>query len=114
MSPLKIRQGDNVIVLAGKDRGKSGRVEAVLPARGRVVVTGVNILKKAVKATGQTRQAGLVEFPSPIHVSNVAIADPKGGKASRVGYKTTGTGKARRKVRIARKSGQEITSETAS
>jgi large subunit ribosomal protein L24 len=106
---MKVRKGDQVKVIAGKDRGKTGTIEAVLPDRGRVVVTGVNILKKAVKPTAQTRQAGLVDFPAPLHASNVMVLDPKSGEASRVGYKVTGTGKTRRKIRIAKKSGTELT-----
>lgn len=110
---MKLRKGDQVMVLAGKDRGKTGRIEAVLPARDRVVVTGVNIMKKAIKASGKTKQAGIVDFPAPIHVSNVSALDPKSNQPTRIGYKYTGTGKTRRKVRIARKSGQELTVETA-
>lgn len=111
---MKIRKGDQVKVMAGKDRGQTGRVEAVLPERGRVVVSGLNILKKAVKATGKTKQAGLVDFPAPLDVSNVMVLDPKTGEPTRVGYQTTGSGKQRRKVRIAKKSGQELTSEKVS
>ena len=109
MAGLKIRKGDQVKVIAGKDRGKTGTVEAVIPKRNRVVVTGVNILKKSVKATGQTKQAGLVDFASPLHASNVMVVDPKTGDRSRVGFKVVGAGKQRRKIRIAKKSGTELT-----
>lgn len=114
MSSLKLRRGDNVAVIAGKDKGKTGVIEAVLPHGSkpgngpRVVVTGVNIVKKAIKATAQTKQAGIVEMPAPLHISNVMVVDPKGGKPSRVGYKITGKGATKKKVRIARKSGQAI------
>ncbi len=108
MATLKIRKGDNVAVIAGKDKGKTGVVEAVLPERRRVVVTGVNIVKKAIKATAQTKQAGLVEMPAPLHISNVMIIDPKSGKPSRVSYKVTGKGKTRNKSRVAAKSGAAI------
>jgi large subunit ribosomal protein L24 len=106
---LKIRKGDQVKVIAGKDRGKTGSVETVLPERQRIVVTGVNILKKAVKASAQTKQAGIIEFAAPIHISNVMVIDPKSGEPTRVGYKVTGQGKTRRKTRIARKSGADLT-----
>ncbi|MDP9212061.1 MAG: 50S ribosomal protein L24 [bacterium] len=107
---MKFRKGMQVVVIAGKDRGKTGVIEAVLLERERVVVGGVNIMKKAVKASGKTRQAGIVEFPAPIHASNVMAVDPKSGKRTRIGHKLTkaASGKVR-KVRIAKKSGQEIT-----
>lgn len=113
MSALKIRKGDKVAVIAGKDKGKTGVVEAVLPERRRVVVTGVNIVKKAIKATAQTKQAGLVEMPAPLHISNVMIVDPKSGKQSRVAYKVTGKGATRQKVRVAVKSGQTLEGATS-
>lgn len=106
---MKLRKGDQVKVIAGKDRGKTGTIEAVLPDRNRVVVTGVNVLKKAVKATGQTKQAGLVDFPAPLHASNVMVLDPKSGEPTRIGYKRVGTGAKSRKARIAKKSGSELT-----
>lgn len=105
---MKLRRGDQVRVIAGKDRGKTGTIEAVLPDRNRVVVGGVNVLKKAVKPSAQTRQAGLVEFPAPIHASNVMAVDPKSSQPTRVGYKLTGSGKSRKKIRIAKKSGAEL------
>ncbi len=107
---MKLRKGMQVVVIAGRDRGKSGVVESVLPERNRVVVGGANLVKKAVKATGKTRQAGIVEFPAPIHASNVMALDPKSGKRTRIGYKVTKTASGKlRKTRIAKKSGQEIT-----
>lgn len=109
----KLRKGDNVIVLSGKDRGKTGRIEAVLAAKGRVVVTGVNIMKKSIKKSAQAKQVGIIEFPAPLHISNVAIVDPKTGKASRIGYGSTGSGATKRKTRISKASGQELVVETA-
>jgi len=106
---MKLKKGDQVKVLAGKDRGKTGAIEAVLPDRNRVVVSGVNAMKKAVKASAQTKQAGLVDFNAPIHASNVAILDPKDGKPTRISYRRTGTGKQVKKVRIAKRSGAELT-----
>jgi large subunit ribosomal protein L24 len=106
---MKLRKGMQVIVIAGKDRGKTGMVEAVLPERNRVRIGGVNLMKKAVKATGETKQAGIVEFPAPIHASNVMAVDPQSGKRTRIGFKVAkGTSGKVRKVRIARKSGKEL------
>jgi large subunit ribosomal protein L24 len=109
MAGMKLRKGMKVAVIAGKDRGQTGVVERVLAERNRVVVGGVNMAKKAVKATAQTKQAGLVDVEMPIHASNVMAVDPKGGKPTRIGYKITGKGK----VRIAKKSGQELTAGAA-
>lgn len=106
---FKLRKGMKVKVIAGKDRGKEGTVEAVLADRHRVVVSGVNVVKKSIKASAQTKQAGLVEMPAPIHASNVMAVDPKGGQPTRIGFKATGRGQ---KVRIAKKSGSEITAGT--
>lgn len=111
---MKLRKGDTVKVIAGKDRGKTGTIESVLPERNRVVVTGVNIVKKAIKASGQTKQAGLVDMPAPLHASNVMVLDPKDGKPSRIGYKVATRGGKRTKVRVARKSGTELTGTKAS
>jgi len=104
MAKLKIRKGDRVIVTTGRDKGRSGDVLRVLPAESRVVVAGVNLVKKhqrqSVKAEG-----GIIEREAPIHVSNVAHADPRDGAPTRVGYKILDDG---RKVRIARRSGEQI------
>lgn len=102
---MKLRRGMKVAIIAGKDRGKTGVVERVLAERNRVVVGGVNMVKKSVKASAQTKQAGLVDTEMPIHASNVLAVDPKGGQPTRIGYKITAKGK----VRIAKKSGQELT-----
>lgn len=100
----KIKKGDKVVVLAGKDKGKSGEVTKVLPTEGRVVVQGVNMVKKHQKQT-QTEQAGIRTFEAPIAVSNVAFADPTDGKATKVGFKVLEDG---RKVRVAKRSGEVI------
>ena len=106
---MKLRKGMQVVVISGKDRGKTGQVDSVLPERNRVVIGGVNLMKKAVKATGKTKQAGIVEFPAPIHSSNVMAVDPKSGKRIRIGYQVgKGTSGKARKVRIAKRSGQEL------
>lgn len=106
---MKLRKGDKVMVMAGKDKGKTGVIEAVLPKQNRVVVGGANIVKKAVKATQSTKQAGLVERPAPLHASNVMAIDPKSNKPSRVGYKLIKRAGKQSKVRIAKKSGTELT-----
>ena len=101
---LKIKKGDEVIVLTGKSKGTKGEVLKVLTAENRVLVQGVNIVKKHNKPT-QFSAGGIEQKELPIHVSNVAIVDPKSGDATRVGYKTLKDGK---KVRIAKKSGETI------
>lgn len=101
---LKIRKGDQVIVTTGKDRGGKGEVLRVLPEDGRLVVRGLNLAKKHRKPT-QTQPGGIESVEMPIHISNVALIDPKSGGATRVGYKTLQDG---RKVRVARKSGETI------
>jgi large subunit ribosomal protein L24 len=111
---MKLRKGDQVVVIAGKDRGKKGTIEAVLPGQNRVVVGGVNILKKSVKASANVKQAGLVEFPAPLAASNVMAVDPKSGKPTRIGYRLSGTGRKRTKIRVAKASGQELTQEVTS
>ncbi len=101
---LKIKKGDQVIVLTGKDKGAKGEVVKTIPAERRVVVQGVNVVKKHQKPT-QFSAGGIVQQELSIHVSNVALADPKNGKATRVGYKTLKDGK---KVRVAQKSGETV------
>ncbi|HRC25997.1 MAG TPA: 50S ribosomal protein L24 [Alphaproteobacteria bacterium] len=101
---LKIRKGDQVIVTTGKDRGGKGEVVRVMPEESRVVVRGLNVAKKHRKPT-QTQPGGIESVEMPIHISNVALIDPKSGGPTRVGYKTLKDG---RKVRVARKSGETI------
>ncbi|MCB1651931.1 MAG: 50S ribosomal protein L24 [Alphaproteobacteria bacterium] len=101
---LKIKKGDEVIVLTGKDKGAKGEVLKVIPAENRVLVKGVNVVTKHQKPT-QFSAGGLQKKELSIHASNVALADPKSGKPTRVGYKTLKDGK---KVRVARKSGETI------
>ncbi len=102
---LKIRKGDRVVVLKGKDRGKEGTVTRVLPTAGKVIVDGVNVAKKHQKPTNTTMQGGIIDKDMPIDVSNVAIVSPKDGKATRVGYKLDDEGK---KVRICKRTGVEL------
>ena len=101
---LKIKKGDSVVVLTGKSKGTTGEVLKVMPKDSRIIVQGANMMKKHNKPT-QTTAGGIEEKEASLHISNVALADPKDGKASRVGYKTMKDGK---KVRVARKSGEEI------
>jgi large subunit ribosomal protein L24 len=101
---LKIRKGDRVIVRTGRDKGKAGQVLNVLPAQNRAVVQGVNIARRHQKQT-PSQDGGIVAKEMPIHISNLALADPKTGKATRVGYKVLADGK---KVRVARGSGEVI------
>ena len=103
MTKMKIKKGDQVVVLSGDDKGKSGEVVKAMPKEGKVVVSGVNLVKRHTKPS-QTTPGGIVTKEAPIHVSNVALVDAKSGKAIKVGYKTV-DGK---KVRVARKSGEVI------
>jgi large subunit ribosomal protein L24 len=99
-----IRKGDKVVVISGSDKGKKGSVLKVFPKDARALVQGVNVVKRHQRQT-QTQQAGIVTKEAPIHLSNVAHADPKSGKATRIGFKTLGDG---RRVRFAKKSGEVI------
>ena len=100
----KIKKGDKVIVLTGKDKGKTGDVLQVFPTDNRVLVSGVNIAKRHTKAQGAT-EGGIIDKNLPIHLSNVALRDPKSGKPTRVGFKTLDGGK---KARVAKRSGEVI------
>ena len=100
----KIRKGDKVVVLTGRDKGRTGEVIEVRPAEERALVRGVNIVKRHTKQTAQS-EGGIISKEAPIHVSNLAVADPKDGKPTRVGFKVLEDG---RKVRIAKRSGAEI------
>lgn len=105
MSKLHIKKGDTVYVLAGEDRGKSGRVLKVLVTKQRAIVEGVNIVTKATKPSAKHPQGGLVKMEAPIHISNLSLLDPKTGKPTRVGRRLNDAGKL---VRYAKKSGEEI------
>lgn len=105
MSNLHIKKGDTVYVLAGEDRGKTGRVLKVLVTKQRAIVEGVNIVTKATKPSAKHPQGGLVKMEAPIHISNLSLLDPKTGKPTRVGRRRNDEGKL---VRYAKKSGEEI------
>jgi large subunit ribosomal protein L24 len=100
---LKIKKGDKVVVIAGRDRGKTGEILKVMPADCRVVVQGVNMVKRHTRP-GPGQPGGIVEKELPIHVSNVAHIDPKDQKPTRIGFKVVDG----RKVRFARRSGEMI------
>ena len=104
MAKLHIKKGDNVYILTGEDRGKQGRVLEVQPAKYRAIVEGANIITKATKPSAAHPQGGLVKKEASIHLSNLALVDPKSGKPTRIALRRE-DGKS---VRIAKKSGQEI------
>ena len=103
---MKIKKGDNVIVIAGKDKGKSGEVEEVLRASDQVIVSGVNVATKHQKNRRVRSQGQVIKKEMPVHVSNVAIAE--GGKPARVGYKVEGEGDKAKKVRVSKKTGKTL------
>ena len=100
----KIRKGDKVVVLTGRDKGRTGEVIEVRPDDGRALVRGINMVKRHQRQTPQ-QEGGIVSKEGSIHLSNLALADPKDGKATRVGFKVLSDG---RKVRVAKRSGVEI------
>ena len=105
MAMAHVRKGDTVMVVAGKERGKKGKVLRVIPEKGRVVVERLNLIKKHQKPTQKIRQGGIIEREGPIHLSNVMLVDPQTDKPTRVGVRSLADGK---KVRVARKSGEFI------
>ncbi|QIK79305.1 50S ribosomal protein L24 [Sphingomonas piscis] len=104
MAAAKIRKGDTVVVLSGKDKGKTGEVVRSIPKDSKVVVAGVNVATRHRKASQTNPQGGLERKEAPLHVSKVAVADPKTGKATRVRFET----RDGKKVRVAAKSGELI------
>ena len=100
----KIRKGDRVVVLAGKDKGRQGNVTRVLPTENRVVVEGVNVVQRHTRPSQANPQGGIVNKEASIHVSNVAFVDPKSGEPTRVGFRMEGD----KKVRFAKKSGEVV------
>ena len=101
----KIKKGDHVVVIAGKDKGTKGEVLKVFPKDERVIVKGVRMVKRHVRPSQADPEGGIKQFEAPIHISNVSQLDPKGGKPTRVGFKNLKDGK---KVRVATKSGEVI------
>ena len=104
MKKLKIKKGDTVYVNAGNDKGKTGKVLSVDPAQNRAIVEGVNLVSRHTKPNAKQPQGGIIKQEAPIHMSNINLIDPKSGKPTRVGFKVEGD----KKVRIAKKSGEEI------
>ena len=103
----RIRKGDKVVVLTGRDKGRSGEVIEVQPRAERALVRGVNMVKRHQKQTAG-QEGGIVSKEASIHLSNLALADPKDGKPTRVGFKTVGKGDDQKLVRVAKRSGVEI------
>lgn len=104
MASSKIKKGDSVVVLAGRDKGKRGEVLSVMPKENRALVRGINMVRRHQRQT-QTQEGGIISKEGPIQISNLAIEDPKDGKPTRVGFKLLADGK---KVRIAKRSGEQI------
>ncbi len=96
---MKIKKNDTVLVIAGKDRGKRGRVRKSLPRKGRIVVDGLNMIKRHSRTSGQARQAGIIEMEAPLNASNVMLICNKCDKPARVGYRRMEDGK---RVRVCR------------
>jgi large subunit ribosomal protein L24 len=105
---IKIRKGDTVMVIAGDDKGKTGRVLAVDEAKHRVIVEKVNFVKRHTKARSQTQQGGILEKEAPVHLSNLMLYDPKAGKGVRVGVRFTKDGK---RERVSRATGDTLSKE---
>ena len=101
---LKLKRGDTVVVISGKEKGKRGEIERVIPKVNRVVVGGVNVRTRHAKPSQQNQQ-GLYHFEAPIDVSNVMLVDPNSGEPTRVGYRFTDSGE---KLRVSKKSGKDI------
>ena len=104
MTKLRIKKGDTVYVNAGNDKGKTGKVLSMDYAKDRAIVEGVNMVSKHTKPNSKQPQGGIIKQEAPIHISNLNLIDPQSGKPTRVGYKIEGD----KKVRIAKKSGEEI------
>ena len=105
MATLKIKKGDTVYVLAGDDKGKTGRVLNILREEGKAIVEGINIVSKSTKPNANAPQGGIIKKEAPINLSDLAVVDPKSGKPTRVCFRMDENGK---KVRYSKKSGEEI------
>ncbi len=104
MGAAKIKKGDKVVILSGKDKGRTGTVQQVMPKDGKVLVDGVNVMTRHRKPSQANPQGGIDRVPAPLAISKVAVADPKDGKPTRVRFET----KDGKKVRVAVKSGETI------
>ncbi|MBU0981426.1 50S ribosomal protein L24 [Patescibacteria group bacterium] len=104
---MKLKKGDNIVVITGKNKGKTGKIVKLLPKKDRVVVEGVNKVTRHVKKTPQ-KPGQKVEFEAPMHISNVMLMDPESKKRTRVGYKVEKTDKGTKKTRISKKTNKVI------
>ena len=107
MASLKIKKGDSVVVLTGRDKGKRGEVIEVRPKENRALVRGINVVRRHQRQTAKA-EGGIISKEAAIQISNLALEDPKDGKPTRVGFKFVGEGDARRKVRFSKRTGVEI------
>ena len=105
MSKLHIKKGDEVIVLAGEDKGQKGKVLKVLVEKKRALVEGINLVSKSTKPSAKYPQGGIIKQEAPIHISNLNVIDPASGKPTRIGHRKNEEGKT---IRYAKKSGEEI------
>lgn len=105
---MKIKKGDKITVIAGKDRGKSGTVLRALPKKEQVIIEDINVVTRHQKSRRHGQQGQIVQRPAPVHVSNVALVDSKSKKPARVGYTIEGEGEKRKKVRVTRPSGDKV------
>jgi large subunit ribosomal protein L24 len=103
----RLKKGDKVVVIAGRDKGRTGEVIEMRRDEDRALVRGINMVKRHQRQTA-TAEGGIISKEAPVHLSNIALADPKDGKPTRVGFKFVGSGDERKKVRVAKRSGVEI------
>jgi large subunit ribosomal protein L24 len=103
----RLKKGDKVVVITGRDKGRTGEIIEMRRTEGRALVRGINMVKRHQRQTA-TAEGGIISKEAPVHLSNIALADPKDGKPTRVGFKFVGSGEERRKVRVAKRSGVEI------
>jgi large subunit ribosomal protein L24 len=103
----RLKKGDKVVIIAGRDKGRTGEIIEMRRDEDRALVRGVNMVKRHQRQTA-TQEGGIISKEAPIHLSNIALADPKDGKPTRVGFKFVGSGDERKKVRVAKRSGVEI------
>jgi large subunit ribosomal protein L24 len=103
----RLKKGDKVVIIAGRDKGRAGEIIEMRRGEGRAIVRGANMVKRHQRQTA-AQEGGIISKEAPIHLSNIALADPKDGKPTRVGFKFVGSGDQRKKVRVAKRSGVEI------
>jgi large subunit ribosomal protein L24 len=103
----RLKKGDTVVVITGRDKGRTGEIIAMRRTEGRALVRGINMVKRHQRQSA-TAEGGIISKEAPVHLSNIALVDPKDGKPTRVGFKFVGSGDDRKKVRVAKRSGVEI------